>query len=80
MTAAAPTPGPTPAPLVRCVTARNPSPMTLAGTNTYVLFADDAATAVVVDPGPAEDAEGHAERVLAAAGGRTVELLSLIHI
>ena len=41
------------------VLAPNPSPMTLDGTNTYVLFADDGAPAVVVDPGPA-DAEHRA--------------------
>ena len=56
MTTTTATPGPTPAPLVRCVTAQNPSPMTLAGTNTYVVAAPDSDAAVVVDPGP-EDPE-----------------------
>lgn len=36
------------------VLAPNPSPMTLDGTNTYVLFEADGAPAVVVDPGPAD--------------------------
>ena len=35
---------------MRCVTAQNPSPMTLAGTNTYVVAAPDSDAAVVVDP------------------------------
>lgn len=34
------------------VLAPNPSPMTLDGTNTYVLFEGDGAPAIVVDPGP----------------------------
>lgn len=72
-------PGPAPAPGVRCVTARNPSPMTLAGTNTYVLAAGDASGVVVVDPGPAEDVDAHLERVLAAADGRPVELVLVTH-
>jgi glyoxylase-like metal-dependent hydrolase (beta-lactamase superfamily II) len=38
------------------VRADNPSPMTLEGTNTYVLRAPDALTAVVVDPGPLDEA------------------------
>ena len=52
MTTTTATPGPTPAPLVRCVTAQNPSPMTLAGTNTYVVATPGSDAAVVVDPGP----------------------------
>lgn len=36
------------------VLAPNPSPMTLDGTNTYVLFEADGAPAVVVDPGPSD--------------------------
>ena len=39
------------------VLARNPSPMTLEGTNTWVLRAPDALDCVVVDPG--EDDEAH---------------------
>jgi glyoxylase-like metal-dependent hydrolase (beta-lactamase superfamily II) len=38
------------------VLAPNPSPMTLDGTNTYVVFAGGGAPAVVVDPGPTDDA------------------------
>lgn len=79
MTDAAETPGLTPAPLVRCVTARNPSPMTLAGTNTYVVGAEEADSVVVVDPGPAEGAEAHLDAVLAAAGGRRVALILVTH-
>ncbi|APU12337.1 MULTISPECIES: MBL fold metallo-hydrolase [Actinoalloteichus] len=44
--------------------ARNPSPMTLAGTNTWVLRAPGAADCVVVDPGP--DDEDHLDRIAAA--------------
>lgn len=79
MTEHAETPGLTPAPLVRCVTARNPSPMTLAGTNTYVVCAEDAEAAVVVDPGPADDAAAHLGRVRAAAQGRRIELILVTH-
>ena len=43
------------------VLAPNPSPMTLDGTNTYVLATADGAPAVVVDPGP--DDAAHRARV-----------------
>lgn len=38
------------------VIAPNPSPMTLDGTNTYVLAAGSGTPAVVVDPGPVDEA------------------------
>jgi glyoxylase-like metal-dependent hydrolase (beta-lactamase superfamily II) len=59
------------------VLASNPSPMTLEGTNTYVVGAPDADGVVVIDPGPA-DGE-HQRRVLAACDGRRVELVLLTH-
>jgi len=44
--------------------APNPGPMTLDGTNTWVLRARAGLPAVVVDPGPADD--GHLTAILAA--------------
>ena len=43
------------------VLAPNPSPMTLDGTNTYVLAAPGSGAAIVLDPGPDDD--DHRERV-----------------
>src|ERR1700740_1212519 len=39
----------------RCVLAPNPSPMTLDGTNTWVIAEPGSAQAVVVDPGPDDE-------------------------
>jgi glyoxylase-like metal-dependent hydrolase (beta-lactamase superfamily II) len=61
-------------PLVRVVLAPNPSPMTLQGTNTYVI---GDAPVVVVDPGPND--EDHLERVLAEAGRVAVVAISHRH-
>src|SRR5262245_58677677 len=47
------------------IVAPNPGPMTLAGTNTYVV---GDSPAWVIDPGPAD--EDHLVRVLEAAEGR----------
>jgi glyoxylase-like metal-dependent hydrolase (beta-lactamase superfamily II) len=62
-----------------CVLAPNPSPMTLDGTNTWIIAEPGSSSVVVVDPGP--DDEGHLRRVLAAAqaGGRRVAQIVLTH-
>ncbi len=54
--------------------APNPGPMSLDGTNSYVISASGAAARVVVDPGPPD--EGHLE-ALAGVGG--VELILVTH-
>lgn len=56
------------------VRADNPGPMTLEGTNTWVLRAPGAAAAVVVDPGPLD--ETHLASVAAVA---PVGLILLTH-
>jgi glyoxylase-like metal-dependent hydrolase (beta-lactamase superfamily II) len=53
------------------VRAANPSPMTLSGTNTYVIGAPEGHDVLVVDPGPATAAHRRAiERVASDRGGR----------
>ncbi|TDW18660.1 MBL fold metallo-hydrolase [Kribbella kalugense] len=59
------------------VLAANPGPMTLDGTNTWILKAPDGERAVVVDPGPM--LEDHLTAVLAAAGKVAVVLLTHKH-
>ncbi|MEU5029095.1 MBL fold metallo-hydrolase [Streptomyces milbemycinicus] len=62
-----------------CVLAPNPSPMTLDGTNTWIVSEPDSDLAVVIDPGPLDDA--HLKDVLAAAeqAGKRVALTLLTH-
>jgi glyoxylase-like metal-dependent hydrolase (beta-lactamase superfamily II) len=62
-----------------CVLAPNPSPMTLDGTNTWVIAEPGSSTSVVVDPGPGD--EGHLRRVLelACSGDRRVAQIVLTH-
>lgn len=58
------------------VLAANPSPMTLDGTNTYVLSSSGSGQAVVVDPGPPLDA--HLEAVEGVLAGLDVEVRSIV--
>jgi glyoxylase-like metal-dependent hydrolase (beta-lactamase superfamily II) len=66
-------------PRATCLLAPNPSPMTLDGTNTWLIAEPGSASVVVVDPGP-ED-EGHLQRVRAeaVAGDRRVAKILLTH-
>lgn len=59
---------------VRRILAPNPGPMTLSGTNTYVVRARPGAPAVVIDPGP--DMPDHVERICA---GGPVALILVTH-
>jgi glyoxylase-like metal-dependent hydrolase (beta-lactamase superfamily II) len=61
------------------VLANNPSPMTLDGTNTWVIAEPGASSVLVVDPGP--DDEEHLRRVVdvASAGDRRVTQIVLTH-
>jgi glyoxylase-like metal-dependent hydrolase (beta-lactamase superfamily II) len=66
-------------PRATCLLAPNPSPMTLDGTNTWLIAEPGSSSVVVVDPGP-ED-EGHLRRVHAeaVAGDRRVARILLTH-
>ncbi|WP_442860619.1 MBL fold metallo-hydrolase [Arthrobacter sp. zg-Y895] len=60
--------------LTRVRLAPNPGPMSLDGTNSYIVAAPGSGSTVVVDPGPQD--EGHLQ-ALADAG--TVELVLITH-
>jgi glyoxylase-like metal-dependent hydrolase (beta-lactamase superfamily II) len=61
------------------VLAPNPSPMTLDGTNSWIVAEPGSASCVVIDPGPLD--EEHLRRVLdtAVAGDRRVAMVVLTH-
>jgi glyoxylase-like metal-dependent hydrolase (beta-lactamase superfamily II) len=63
----------------RCVLAPNPGLMTLDGTNTWLIAEPGSETAVVVDPGP--DDEAHLRRVVQAAeqAGQRIAAIILTH-
>ena len=62
----------------RCVLAPNAGPMTLDGTNTWVLREPGGRRSVVIDPGPLDDE--HLEAVHDAAGSVGVVLLTHRHL
>jgi glyoxylase-like metal-dependent hydrolase (beta-lactamase superfamily II) len=63
----------------RCVLAPNPSPMTLDGTNTWLIAEPGATEALVVDPGP--DDRAHLRRVcdVAERSGLAIAAIVLTH-
>ena len=63
----------------RCVLAPNPGPMTLDGTNTWVLSAPGATQAVVIDPGPDDERHLRAVRQAVEARGCRVGVVLLTH-
>ncbi|MFB6556735.1 MBL fold metallo-hydrolase, partial [Streptomyces sp. NPDC056405] len=62
-----------------CVLAPNPSPMTLDGTNTWIVAEPGSDLAVVIDPGPLD--EDHLRAVIATAerAGQRIALTLLTH-
>jgi glyoxylase-like metal-dependent hydrolase (beta-lactamase superfamily II) len=56
------------------VRAPNPGPMTLDGTNTWVLRGEPGGPAIVVDPGPLDE-----EHLQAVAAHRPIEVILLTH-
>ncbi len=64
--------------VAECVLAPNASPMTLDGTNTWVLRDPGGSRSVVVDPGPPD--AGHLDAVATAAGDVGVVLLTHHHL
>jgi glyoxylase-like metal-dependent hydrolase (beta-lactamase superfamily II) len=60
--------------LAQFILAPNPGPMSLEGTNSYLLRRADGGTAVVVDPGPLDE-----DHLQALAGAGPVELILVTH-
>ncbi|WGW11074.1 MBL fold metallo-hydrolase [Saxibacter everestensis] len=58
------------------VRAANPGPMTLDGTNSWLLFSADFATAVVIDPGP--ELQPHIAAILQALDHRGATMTAIV--
>ena len=63
----------------RCLLAPNPSPMTLEGTNTWLIAEPGSPQALVVDPGPNDGRHLRRVRDQAMAAGQTVAGVLLTH-
>lgn len=60
-----------------CLLGPNPSPMTLDGTNTWILRDEDAAACVLIDPGPND--ERHRTAIGAATLDSPIRMILLTH-
>src|SRR5262249_14452437 len=60
----------------RCVLAPNPSPMTLDGTNTWLIAEPGATEAIVIDPGP--EHQDHLRRVYDTAEQSGLRIAQII--
>ena len=63
--------------LTRVVLAPNASPMTLEGTNTYLLGTEESGAVIVVDPGPDDD--NHFAAIQGAKGNADVAAVVITH-
>jgi glyoxylase-like metal-dependent hydrolase (beta-lactamase superfamily II) len=63
-------------PRATCLLAPNPSPLTLDGTNTWLIAEPAATAAIAVDPGQLE--EGHLQRVTATAAARGQHITQIV--
>jgi glyoxylase-like metal-dependent hydrolase (beta-lactamase superfamily II) len=59
------------------IRANNPGPMTLTGTNTYVLTSKDDSSAVIIDPGP--EMSDHRQAFFAEVADRELTAIVLTH-
>ncbi|MEO6411248.1 MAG: MBL fold metallo-hydrolase [Pedococcus sp.] len=59
-----------------CLLCPNPGPMTLDGTNTWVLLEPGSTDAIVIDPGPLD--EGHLQAVVQAVAARGARVAQTI--
>jgi glyoxylase-like metal-dependent hydrolase (beta-lactamase superfamily II) len=66
-------------PRATCLLAPNPSPMTLDGTNTWIIAEPGSATVVVIDPGPDDDRHLRRVHAEAVAGDRRIAAILLTH-